>query len=112
VTWTRAPDAPALENFGLKIRMSDVARVDDQLIAGGHILFGTQYPSAAIWHSTDGVSWDRAPDTPALGDGEIAGVVAGGPGAVAVGAVGSPDFFIPTAWLSPGRGDLAPTPKP
>jgi hypothetical protein len=110
--WTRVPDAPALENFGLKIRMQDVARVGDELIAGGHILFGTQYPSGAIWHSTDGITWQRAPDTAALGDGEIAGVVAGGPGAVAVGAVGSPDFFIPTVWLSPGRGDLAPTPAP
>ncbi|MGH2406987.1 MAG: WD40/YVTN/BNR-like repeat-containing protein [Candidatus Limnocylindrales bacterium] len=112
VAWTRVPDAPALVNHGLKIRMQDVAKVGAELIAGGHLLFGTQYPSGAIWHSTDGVSWERAPDTAALGDGEIGGVVAGGPGAVAVGAVGSPDFFIPTVWLSPGRGDLAPTPAP
>jgi hypothetical protein len=110
VAWTRVPDAPALENFGLKIRMQDVARVGDQLMAGGHLLFGTQYPSAVVWHSRDGVDWERAPDVPALGDGEISGLIAGGPGAVAVGTVGAPDFFIPTVWLSPGRDYLGPTP--
>ena len=103
--WTRVPDAPALDNFGLKIRMQDVTVAGDLIIAGGHLLFGTQYSSAALWHSRDGVIWERAPDVPALGNGIISGIVAGRPGAVAVGTVGAPDFFIPTVWISPARSD-------
>jgi len=102
-TWTRAPDAQALDNYGLKIRMQDVAVVGDEIIAGGHMLFGQQFSSAVIWHSRDGITWQRTPDYPGFSAGVITGVVAGGPGAVAVGTVGAPDFFIPTAWISPAR---------
>ena len=70
-------------------------------LAGGHFLFGTQYPSGAIWTSDDGLRWSRAPDVPALSQGKIQGVAAGGPGLVAVGSFGSPDFSIPTVWISP-----------
>jgi len=110
IAWTRAPEGTSLQNFGLKIRMQDVALIGNELIAGGHLLFGTQYATAVLWHSRDGITWERAPEVPAFGDGEVSGIVAGGPGAVAVGTVGAPDFFIPTVWLSPGKADLGPTP--
>jgi hypothetical protein len=101
LTWTQAPDDPDLDNFGLKIEMRDVSWTGSGYLAGGHFLFGTQFPSAAIWTSQDGVTWSRAPDAIAFSQGKIQGVSSGGPGLVAVGSFGSPDFSIPTAWVSP-----------
>lgn len=101
LTWTQAPDAAALDNFGLKIEIRDVSKTGSGYVAGGHYLFGTQFPSAAVWTSDDGRSWTRAADVPAFSQGKIQGVAAGGPGLVAVGSFGSPDFSIPTVWVSP-----------
>ncbi len=75
LTWTASEDALALDNFGLKIEMRDVAWTGSTYLAGGHFLFGSQ--------------------------GKIQGVAAGGPGLLAVGSYGSPDFSIPTVWISP-----------
>jgi hypothetical protein len=53
---------------------------------------------AAVWTSSDGISWTRVPDQAALGgEGEqsMFGVIAGGPGLVAVG------------WDESGEGDAA-----
>jgi hypothetical protein len=100
-TWDVAPDAPSLDNFGLKIEMHDVAWDGARFLAGGHRLFGTQFPTGLLWVSTDGLTWDRANESAALSQGRISGVAAGGPGLVAVGTYGSPDFAIPTVWLSP-----------
>jgi hypothetical protein len=102
-SWTPVPDAPALGNFGLKIEMHDVAWTPAGLVAGGHYLFGTQFPAAAVWTSADGLAWTRVPDVAAFSQGKVQGVTAGGPGMVAVGNYGSPDFSIPTVWVSPGR---------
>ena len=52
--WTVAPDAPSLDNFGLGIEMHDVAWDGTRLVAVGHRLFGTQYPTGVVWVSTDG----------------------------------------------------------
>jgi hypothetical protein len=101
LTWTQAPDDPTLDNFGLKIEMRDVSWTGSGYLAGGHRLFGTQYPSAVIWTSSDGRTWTRAADVPVLSQGKVQGVSAGGPGLVAVGSIGSPDFSIPTVWVSP-----------
>ena len=100
-TWDVAPDAASLDNFGLKIEMHDVAWDGARFLAGGHRLFGTQFPTGLLWVSTDGLTWDRANESAALSQGRISGVTAGGPGLVAVGTYGSPDFAIPTVWLSP-----------
>ena len=101
--WTPVPDAPAFDNFGLKIEMRDVASTPAGFVAVGHYLFGTQYPAGAIWISPDGTSWSRVPDVAAFSQGRIGGVAAGGPGVVAVGNYGSPDFSIPTVWVTPGH---------
>jgi hypothetical protein len=102
VTWTQAPEAPELENHGLRIEMRAVAWTSAGYVAGGHLLFGTQYPAAVIWTSPDGLAWTRANEPPSFSQGKIQGIAAGGPGVVAVGSFGSPDFSIPTVWVSPG----------
>ena len=51
-SWTVAPDAPSLGNFGLGIEMHDVAWDGTRLVAVGHRLFGTQYPTGVVWVST------------------------------------------------------------
>ena len=99
--WTVAPDAPSLDNFGLGIEMHDVAWDGTRLVAVGHRLFGTQYPTGLVWVSTDGLAWDRATESAALSQGKIDGVTAVGGGFAAVGTFGAPDAAIPTVWLSP-----------
>jgi hypothetical protein len=101
LVWDVVPDAASLDNFGLKIEMRDVAWDGERFVAGGHRLFGTQFPTGLLWQSTDGSTWERANESSALSQGRISGVAAGGPGFVAVGTFGSPDFAIPTVWLSP-----------
>lgn len=103
ISWRAAPDADALDNYGLQIEMRDVAAVGDGYVAVGHLLFGTQFPSGVIWWSTDGVSWTRAPDAPMFQQARILAVVGSRASAVAVGTFGSPDFAIPTIWISPPR---------
>jgi len=99
--WTAAPDAPSLGNFGLGIEMHDVAWDGTRLVAVGHRLFGTQYPTGVAWVSTDGAAWDRATESAALSQGKIEGVASVGGGFAAVGTFGAPDAAIPTVWLSP-----------
>jgi hypothetical protein len=102
--WRSAPDAAPLDNYDLQIEMRDVARVDDGYIAVGHLLFGTQFPSGVIWSSADGTTWTRAPDSAMFQQAKIAAVTASNGRAVAVGTFGSPDFAIPTIWISPPPG--------
>jgi hypothetical protein len=101
-TWTQAPGAQSLENYGLRIEMRAVAWTPAGYVAGGHLLFGTQYPAAVVWTSPDGLAWTRANEPASFSQGKIHGIAAGGPGVVAVGSFGSPDFSIPTVWVSPG----------
>jgi hypothetical protein len=101
LAWDVVPDAASLDNFGLKIEMRDVAWDGARFVAGGHRLFGTQFPTGLLWLSSDGATWERANESSALSQGRISGVAVGGPGFVAVGTYGSPDFAIPTVWLSP-----------
>jgi hypothetical protein len=99
--WTVAPDAPSLDDFGLGIEMHDVAWDGTRLVAVGHRLFGTQYPTGLAWVSTDALTWERANESAALSQGKIEGVTAVGGGFAAVGTFGAPDAAIPTVWLSP-----------
>lgn len=103
VAWDVAPDAPALDNFGLKIEMRAVAWDGTRFVAGGHLLFGTQFSTAVVWTSTNGMTWSRATDVAAFSQGKIQAVSKGGPGLIAAGNFGAPDFSIPTVWISPAR---------
>ena len=100
-TWTPVPKTTSLDNFGLKIEMRDVTYASDRYVAVGHLLFGQQFSTAVIWTSPDGITWTRANEPASFGQGKIYGVSAGGPGLVAVGTFGAPDFFVPRVWVSP-----------
>jgi hypothetical protein len=108
LAWTASPEAESMRNYGLQIEMRDAAWIGDRYLAAGHLLFGTQYPSAVIWSSTDGVEWTRAPDVPILQQAKIWAVTGAGGRALAVGTFGSPDFSIPTIWYSPPDGAAGP----
>jgi hypothetical protein len=99
--WIASEPQPALDNHGLKIRMTDAVAADGRLVAVGNYLFGTQYGNAMSWTSTDGLTWTPAPRAAALNQGEMLAVAPGGPGYVAVGTFGAPDDYVPTVWLSP-----------
>ena len=98
-TWSVAPREDSRLYNGEKIRMTDVTAVRAGLLAVGNYV-GVQYGTATSWISTDGRSWRRAGDYPALGQGEMLAVGRGGPGLVAVGSFGAPDNYIPTIWLA------------
>lgn len=99
--WTAAPDATSLDNYGLQIEMRDVVRLEDRDIAVGHLVFGTQYPTGLVWQSTDGVTWERAPNAPVLEQVKFAGIIGGPDWAIAVGDWGGPDAVVPTILVSP-----------
>jgi hypothetical protein len=101
LAWTVAPDAPSLDNYGLQIEMRDVVRLDDRDIAVGHLVFGTQYPTGLVWRSTDGTTWERAPNAPVLEQVKFASVIGGSSWAIAVGDWGGPDAVVPTILVSP-----------
>lgn len=103
-SWQAAPATPALDNYGLKIEMRDVAWTGTQLVAGGHRLFGQQFSTADVWLSSDGLTWTRAHEGAAFSQGRITAVCIGGRGLVAVGNFGAPDFSVPTVWESPPTG--------
>jgi hypothetical protein len=101
LAWTRAPDATALDNYGLQIEMRDVVRLEDRDIAVGHLVMGTQYPTGLVWQSTDGVTWERAPSAPVLEQVKFASVIGGAGRAIGVGDWGGPDAVVPTILVSP-----------
>ncbi len=103
--WQPSPAQTTLDNNGLRIRMTDVVADDHRWVAVGNYLFGTQYGNATSWTSDDGLAWTRAPESPALNQGEMLAVARRSSGYVAVGTFGAPDNYVPTVWLSdtPGR---------
>lgn len=98
-TWTISPSEDSRLYHGEKIRMTDVTAVKGGLLAVGNYV-GVQFGTATSWISPDGVTWRRAADYAALGQGEMLAVTRGGPGLVAVGSFGAPDNYIPTVWLT------------
>lgn len=94
LSWTKTAVLPSGS-------MRAVTTDGEVLVAAGHatgVTHGgeTQNPVAAFWRSRDGRTWERAPDQPELVIGAapfedswwtgLNGLVAGGPGFVAVGA--------------------------
>jgi hypothetical protein len=102
-SWTRAPDAAAFENYGLKIEVRAITWDGSQYVAAGHRLFGTQFGTAVVWTSPDGAAWTRANDVPSFSQGKVQAIARGGPGLIAGGNFGAPDFSVPTVWISPAR---------
>jgi hypothetical protein len=100
-TWQQAPGEASRLYEPYRIRMTDVVSTPGGLVAVGNYV-GLQYGTATSWVATDWTHWTRAPNHPALGQGEMLAVAKGGPGLVAVGSFGAPDNYVPTIWL----GDL------
>jgi hypothetical protein len=98
-TWERAPREDSRLYDPYKIRMTDVVATPGGLVAVGNYV-GLQYGTATSWIATDWTTWRRAPNYPALGQGEMLAVTRGGPGLVATGSFGAPDNYVPTIWLS------------
>jgi hypothetical protein len=101
--WTKAPDEESRRGGNGYAWMTDVVPVGDLLVAIGDYQ-DLQRPTALSWVSRDGQHWTQARAAPVQQQGEFYAVVVGGPGVIAVGSYGSPDDYIPTVWLSPGRG--------
>jgi hypothetical protein len=81
--------------------MTDVTDTELGLVAVGFQQPGAQ-PSAAelaqgyiaaVWNSTDGITWTRVPHSESVfGEGEMLSVTDWGSGQVAVGMIGGPYF--------------------
>ena len=103
-TWTKAPDEATRKGGANGYAwMTDLVPVGDQLLAIGDYQ-DLQRPTALSWVTSDGQHWTESRAAPVQQQAEFYAVVAGGPGVIAVGSYGSPDDYIPTVWLSPGRG--------
>jgi hypothetical protein len=100
--WTRAPSEPSREWPGGYAWMTDVVAIGETVVAIGEDQ-GLQRGTATSWVSRDGVRWDRARSAPVQEGAEFYAITPGGPGALAVGAFGAPDSYVPEVWLSPGR---------
>ena len=108
--WTRAPTEdsrlyPGYSARGGFVQMTDVAVVDGALIGVG-VFQGLQRGTATAWVSRDGIHWDQATSAPIQQQVELYAVTAGGsggPGAIAVGAFGAPDSYVPIVLVTPAR---------
>ena len=100
-TWTRAPSNPGLEDPGF-VWMTDAAAIADEVIAVGDYQ-PNQRGTAVSWVTPDGMTWQRAAPAPVQEGAEFYAIATGGPGAVAVGAYGLPDSFVPNVWLTPAH---------
>ena len=101
--WSRVVDPDGLNADGWQT-MNAVTTGGPGLVAVGTSAPGLHKDDAAVWTSTDGLRWARAPDDSGdlsgAGDHLMADVVAGGPGLVAVGSVGSVDTGVAAVWTS------------
>jgi hypothetical protein len=102
-TWLRSPGEASRRHGGGFAWMTDVAALGDQVIAVGDVQ-GLQRGTAESWVSRDGLTWEQSRTSPVQEQGEMYAIAAGGPGAIAVGSFGAPDSYVPTVWLTPGRG--------
>jgi len=101
--WSRIDDPGGLEADGWQT-MKAVVAGGPGLAAVGTSAPGLHRDDAAVWTSVAGLSWVRVPDDSGIftgaGDHQMADVVAGGPGFVAVGLVGSMDDGVAAVWTS------------
>lgn len=89
LAWQRTPSSGAFA--GPAVRVKTVAHWSGGFVAAGYQGPDSGIANAAFWVSPDGLSWQRAPDSPALQDARASAIAAGGPGLVAVGTSASAD---------------------
>jgi hypothetical protein len=103
LAWTRAPDEPSRQHSGGFAWMTDVVAIGDLAIAVGDVQ-GLQRGTAESWISRDGVTWTVSNSAPVQQGAEFYAIVPNGSGgALAVGAFGAPDSYVPNVWITPGR---------
>ena len=101
-TWTRAPDEASRQHSGGFAWMTDVVAIGDVAIGVGDVQ-GLQRGTAVSWISRDGLSWVKSLEAPVQEGAEFYAITPGGPGALAVGAFGAPDSYVPEVWVTPAR---------
>lgn len=101
-SWTRSPSAPSLEHSGGFAWMTDVVGIGDVVIAVGDVQ-GLQRGTAESWVSRDGLTWTMSNSAPVQEGAEFYAIAIGASGALAVGAFGAPDSYVPEVWGTPGR---------
>ena len=103
VVWTRVPHDEVLLGGTGHQNMFSVAVAGPGLVAVGVDGSGGDR-DAAVWTSSDGVTWNRVQDDGTVlggaGDQEMMSVTVGGPGLVAVGSDGSGNDFDAAVWTS------------
>jgi hypothetical protein len=101
LTWTVAPDQPALHAYDRPARMHSVTPYPGGLAAAG-LRFDAGNGSAVVWTSPDGATWESAWETSFSG-GEMDGLAVSADSLVAVGRTGYPDWNTATIWVTPAR---------
>jgi hypothetical protein len=101
ITWSRVPQDEAVFGGERNQQMTSVAIGGPGLVAVGREGLRGE-TNAAVWTSSDGITWSRVPHDEAVFGGEgwqaMTSVTAGGPGLV---AVGSDQGFDGAVWTSP-----------
>lgn len=101
--WSRIVDPDGLDADGWQ-SMNAVVAGGPGFVAVGTSAPGLHKDDAAVWTSVDGQHWSRVADDSGVftgsGDHQMSDVVVGGPGVVAVGAVGSVDEGVAAIWTS------------
>jgi hypothetical protein len=100
--WTRAPDEASREHSGGFAWMTDVVSIGDVAIGVGDVQ-GLQRGTAISWVSKDGLAWRQSASAPVQEGAEFYAIAPNGIGALAVGAFGAPDSYVPEVWLTPAR---------
>lgn len=104
ISWSRVPHDEAVFGGDVWATMNGVVGGGPGLVAVGYS--GRPDQDAAVWTSTDGLSWTRVPADDAnlggAGNQEMRSVIVGGPGLVAVGReISAEDFESDaTVWTS------------
>jgi hypothetical protein len=102
-TWKRAPDEASRQHSGGFAWMTDVVAIGSAVIGVGDVQ-GLQRGTAESWRSTDGLTWTMSNSAPVQEGAEFYAVLPNGTGgALAVGAFGAPDSYVPEVWRTPGR---------
>ena len=104
ITWSRAPHDDAVFGGDGWQEVRSVTSGGPGLVAIGSS-FSAVGVAAAVWTSTDGITWSRVPHNEAVlgGDGQpgMSSVTAGGPGLVAVGFDDAGGDMDAAVWTSP-----------
>jgi hypothetical protein len=103
LAWTRAPDEASRQHSGGFAWMTDVTSVGDIAIGIGDVQ-GLQRGTAESWISRDGLTWTMSRSAPVQEGAELYAIFPSSSGeALAVGAFGIPDSYVPYVWITPGR---------